>query len=122
MRVYIAGALSSREDETRNPSKVVTDYIQNMSQMCLSAISVYAIGAYPYVPGLDFLLGFRAGTWEEDDYRKLGMAFLEVCDAVLVISMSYGVQQEINRARELGIPVFCDIEGLQLYLGIIKGG
>jgi len=112
MRVYIAGALSSKEDTNRNPSKVVTDYIQNVSQMCQVAAQVRRKGHYPYVPGLDFLLGVIAGDWEEDDYRGIGMSFLEVCDAVLVISQSWGVAKEIERAKALGKPVYYWIEDL----------
>jgi len=112
MRVYIAGALSSRENTNRNPSRVVTDYIQNVSRMCQVASQVRHKGHYPYVPGLDFLLGVVVGNWEENDYRGMGMGFLEVCDAVLVISQSWGVSKEIALANELGIPVYYRIEDL----------
>jgi len=106
LRVYIAGALSSKEKDKRNPSKVVTDYIMNVSRMCRIAGIVRKAGHYPYVPALDLLIGVVDGGFIEEDYRGIGMAFLEVCDAVLVISKSYGVEQEIARAKELGIPVF----------------
>lgn len=110
MRIYIAGALSSREKNDRNPSQVVADYIQNLNQMCWAAADVRGKGHFPYVPGLDFLLGVVVGTWEEEDYRGIGMSFLGVCDAVYVISRSWGVEQEVARARELGIPVFHFLE------------
>jgi len=112
MRIYIAGALSSKENSNRNPSKIVTDYLQNVSAMCKAASIVRRMGWYPYVPGLDFVLGMVDGFWEEEDYRGIGMSFLEVCDAVLVISESYGVTKEIERAKELGIPVCYNIEEL----------
>lgn len=117
MRVYIAGALSSKENTNRNPSKVVTDYIRNLSNMCQKASKLRKQGYYPYVPGMDFLMGIVAGDWEENDYRGIGMAFLEVCDAVLVISESWGVQKEIKRAKELGIPVYYSIVELEAYCG-----
>lgn len=106
MRIYIAGALSSKEDIERTPSKVVTDYIQNVSDMCKVASRVRRMGHHPYIPGLDFVLGMVVGDWEEEDYRGMGMAFLEVCDALLVTSMSWGVGKEVEKARELGIPVY----------------
>lgn len=112
MRIYIAGALSSKEDNSRTPSKVVTDYIQNVSAMCQWASLVRRKGHYPYVPGIDFLIGVVNGDWEEEDYRGIGMSFLEVCDAVLVISMSWGVQKEIDRAKELGIPIYYRLEDI----------
>ena len=112
MRVYIGGALSSKEDTSRGPSKVVIDYLSNVSKMCKVASEVRKLGHFPFVPALDLLLGVINGDWDEEDYRGVGMAFLEVCDAVLVISQSWGVAKEIERANELGIPVYYRMEDL----------
>lgn len=109
-RIYVAGALSSREDTQRNPTQVVTDYIQNVHRMCEAASIIRRKGHIPFVPGLDFLIGVVVGDWKEEDYRGLGMSFLEVCDAVFVISFSWGVRKEITRAEELGIPIYYNIE------------
>ena len=111
-RIYVAGALSSKQSSMRNPSKIVTDYIRNLNLMCKTASELRKQGYFPYVPGMDFMLGFVDGEWEEDDYRGIGYAFLEVCDAVLVISESWGVKREVAKAVQLGIPVFYDIESL----------
>lgn len=113
MRVYIAGALSSKEDTDRSPSRVVIDYIQNIHKMCCAASYVRAAGMYPFVPGLDFLLGVVIGDWEEWDYRDIGIAFMEVCDVILVISNSWGVQEELKIADKLGIPVVHNMKELQ---------
>jgi hypothetical protein len=107
VKVYIAGALSSKEKKGRDPSTVVIDYLANVSKMCKVASEVRKLGHYPFVPAL--------GDWEEEDYRGCGMAFLEVCDAVLVISNSWGVAKEVERAKELGIPVYYELEELGLY-------
>lgn len=112
MRIYVAGALSSKQSSMRNPSKVVTDYIRNLNRMCKTASELRKLGYFPYVPGMDFMLGFVDGGWVEDDYRGIGYAFLEVCDAVLVISESWGVKREVAHASQLGIPVFYGIEAL----------
>ncbi len=112
MKIYIAGALSSKEKNNRTPSKVVTDYLQNVSAMCKVASAVRKKGHYPYVPAMDFILGMVNGDWGEDDYRELGYEFLKVCDAVLVISDSWGVQQEIALAQSQGIPIYYHIEGI----------
>jgi hypothetical protein len=112
LRVYIAGALSSKEKMERNPSQVVTDYIQNIHKMCKVAAELKRKGYYPYIPALDFLLGVIVGDFEENDYRDIGISFLAVCDAVLVISDSWGVQQEIEFAQVYGLPVFYSIEDL----------
>jgi len=112
MRVYIAGALSSKENTERNPSKIVCDYITNLSKMCQIASEVLKRGHSLYVPGLDFMLGVIAGDWTEKDYRGIGMSFLEVCDCVLIISDSWGVRKEVERAHDLGIRVYYRLEDL----------
>ena len=112
MRIYIAGALSSKEKNNRTPSEVVVDYLQNVSTMCKVASAVRKKGHYPYVPGMDFILGVVNGDWEEEDYRDMGYEFLKVCDAVLVISNSWGVQQEVALAQALKIPVYYSIDSL----------
>ena len=113
MKVYIAGALSSKEDDSRNPSQVVVDYIQNVFKMCRVAGVLRKRGYVPYVPALDFLLGMVNGDWCEEEYRGLGMEFLDVCDAILVISDSWGVQKEVKVAKELCIPVYYSMEELE---------
>ncbi len=105
-KIYIAGALSSKENADRIPSKVVVDYLTNVHRMCKIAGEVRKAGHSPYVPALDMMLGVVCGDWVEEDYRGIGMEFLEVCDYILVISDSWGVQKELERARELCIPIF----------------
>ena len=51
-----------------------------------------------------------------EDYYRCSMSWLEVSDALLVISNrpeSKGVNAEIKRAEELGIPVFYSIDELK---------
>ena len=114
-RVYIAGKLSDSGDTGRSPSKVVCEYITNLSNMLFGADDLVMLGFFPYVPRLDFLIGLYGGAWPEHRYRDLSMSFLEVCDAVLVISESDGVKAEIERANELGILVFYSLEELRRY-------
>ena len=109
MRVYIAGALSTKPN---GESCGITQYLANVSIMCKVANKVKKLGYIPYVPALDLLLGIVNGDWKDGDYYPIGMAFLEVCDVVLVISDSLGVRKEIERAKELGIPVYYDIKDL----------
>lgn len=115
MRVYIAGALSTLPVGTpdhRKPTTIVVDYIANLTMMCKVAGQLRKRGHSPYIPGLDLLVGLVNGDWEEQDYRGLGMAFLEVCDAVLITSESQGVAEEVRRAGILGIPVVYNLEDL----------
>lgn len=115
-RIYVAGALSGAQPgdrPNRSPSKVVTDYISNVNIMCTVAGMLRRRGYFPYVPGADLILGMIDGGWDESMYRDMTMAFLEVCDAVLVISHSSGVERELERARSLGIPIYYSIDELE---------
>lgn len=112
MKVYIAGALTSKENTDRTPSQVVVDYIKNVTRMCAYAGTLRKYGFAPFVPALDLLLGLTNGNWDEDDYRGLSNEFLEVCDAMLVISDSWGVRKEVELARELGIPIYYNLHDL----------
>lgn len=114
--IYVAGALSGAQpgdNPHRSPSTVVCDYIINVSHMCWIAGRLRQRGYYPYVPGADLLLGLVGANWNEAMYRDMSMAFLEVCDAVLVTSRSSGVERELERARELDIPIYYTIEELE---------
>lgn len=114
--IYVAGALSGAQpgdNPNRSPSTVVCDYIRNVSNMCWIAGRLRQKGYYPYVPGADLLLGLVGGNWNEAMYRDMSMAFLEVCDAVLVTSRSSGVEREIGWARELDIPIYYTMEELE---------
>ena len=112
MRVYIAGALSTKPNGSQCS---ITEYLTNVSKMCKRASEIKRRGYYPYVPALDLLLGIVDGDWKEGEYYPLGMAFLEVCDAVLVISDSWGVRKEVERAKELKIPVYYSLAELEAY-------
>ena len=112
IKVYIAGALSSKEDKGRDPSQVVCDYLQNVHRMCKIAGEVRKAGFTPYVPALDLLLGIVNGDWVEEDYKGEGLEFMEVCDAVLVISFSWGVRKEVEEAKRLFIPVYYSLKEL----------
>ena len=111
-RVFIAGALSGKENTNRTPSKVVVDYLTNVHNMVSVASEVRNLGHYPFIPALDLLCGIISGVWNEDDYRGMSLGFLEVCDCVLVISASSGVKRELEVASQLGIPIYYSIEDI----------
>lgn len=113
MKIYIAGALSSKEKNNRTPTQVVVDYITNVHKMCKVAGQLRKLGHAPFVPALDFLLGVINGDWAEETYRGLGMEFLDVCDALLVISDSWGARREVEYAKEHCIPIYYSIEELE---------
>jgi hypothetical protein len=80
--------------------------------MCQAASAVRKLGHYPYIPGIDFLVGVVAGDWVENDYRGGSDGFLEVCDAILVISMSWGVKRELEIAKGLGLIIYTNVRDI----------
>ena len=80
--------------------------------MCIVAGKLRKMGHAPFVPALDLLLGVINGDWSEEEYRDTGMEFMGVCDAVLVISFSWGVQREIKEANKLCLPIYYSLNRL----------
>lgn len=110
MRVYVAGAYGAEH---------VLDVFANMKRGIDLSIEVLQAGMDPFVPWLDyqfFLMSDEKISMSR--IKDYSMAWLDVCSAVLVVPHSEdsrGTQAEIARARELGIPVFHDIERLKTY-------
>jgi hypothetical protein len=83
------------------------------------ATKVFKAGFAPFCPHLDFHYSLMV----EDDtdftvkeYYKYSMAWLEVSDAVLLLpgwEDSKGTLAEIERARELNIPIFNRLEDVK---------
>lgn len=98
--VYIAGPYT-QGDPVKNTRKAlgVADYLQSL-------------GFVPFVPHLShfwhFLTPKPYETWMEWD-----LAWLAKCDALVRLpGLSPGADREVDRARELGIPVFLDYNAL----------
>jgi len=102
--VYVAGPYS-HGDTNRNVQRALA-----------AGDMIYQIGALPFVPHLSHL-------WDLVDPRPyehwmdLDKDYLELCDAVFVLpGFSPGADNEIVRAKELGIPVFTDYVVLENWL------
>lgn len=106
-RVYVAGPMSGCE----------IDYIHNIGRMSAACRGVWQLGFAPFNPAGDLLMGLAAGVMGNrptvEAYKAVGMAWLEVSDAVYVIGDSPGVRAEIERAGDLGIPVYWDLHDLK---------
>ena len=102
-RIYIAGPYSADN---------VLGVLRNMRRGINIATQVFKGGYAPFCPHLDYqftLMADEYNDFEVNDYYAYSMAWLEVSDAVLVLpnsELSKGVQAEIERAKELNIPVF----------------
>jgi hypothetical protein len=102
-RVYVAGAYSASN---------VLQVFENMRKGIQLTIQVWQAGYAPFCPWLDYQ--FNISRHNEDkpnvqNFYDYSMAWLEVSNAVLVVpdsEASVGTQKEIERAKELGIPVF----------------
>jgi len=108
-RVYVAGAYSGPD---------VLTVIDNMRRGLKLSALVMRAGFAPYVPWEDILRHLVADEgFSLDDCYGRSMAWLEVSDAVLVQPIralhSNGTRAELQRAGELGIPVFWSLEELE---------
>lgn len=112
-RVYIAGAITPYKSE--HP---VFGFLGNIARGVRASLVLLLKGHAPFCPFLDFQYWFYLREGEnitEKMIKDLSMAWLEVSDAVLVLPKyrkSAGTRAEIERAKEIGIPVFYDIEDL----------
>jgi len=108
-RIYIAGPYSA--------DNVIT-VLGNMRRGMMLATKVFKAGFAPFCPHLDFHYSLMVREGEDftvDDYYNYSMAWLEASDAVLLLpnwQASKGSMAEVDRAYELGIPVFGHFEAL----------
>ena len=99
MRIYVAGAYSA--DNVIG----VLNNIQRGTKYCAKLMKE---GHSPFCPWLDYQFHFYEPKLTVEDYYRYSMAWLEVSDCIHVLpnsENSKGTQKEIERARELGIPI-----------------
>ena len=108
-RVYVAGPYSSNNiigclDNIREGLRVSTEVLLN--------------GLTPFCPWQDFHFQLMLRGDERlavTDYYRYSMAWLDVSDAMLVLpgwETSKGTLTEIERAKELNIPMFFSLDDL----------
>lgn len=108
-RVYVAGRYSDDN---------VLGVLGNISRGIKLCTELFLMGFAPFCPWLDHQYVLQM----DDEQRKTlsvakfwnySMAWLEVSDFVLVIpdriETSKGVQAELAKAKELGIPIFYNV-------------
>jgi len=109
-KIYIAGKYSNltrvrREDNTIAAMKAWWELIDH--------------GFVPFCPHLTHFLTKDNSHFEmtrslpAEFWYDYYLHWVKCCDAVLVISYSEGVRQEIECAKEIGIPVFYNIEEIK---------
>lgn len=107
-RVYVAGAYSANN---------IIDCLKNIGRGEDYAAQVFMLGYAPFCPWHD--ADYVIKNWNKDFTVKMfydySMAWLDVSDAVFVIpgwEESKGTLAEIERAKELNIPVVYSFEEL----------
>jgi hypothetical protein len=108
IRVYVAGAYSGDS---------VLHVLDNIGRGVRASAALFRKGYAPYCPWHNheyFLTGRMDGLTVEDYYRAT-ITFMEVCNAIFVVdnprnATSVGLRRELERAVDLGIPVFYDEE------------
>lgn len=107
IRVYVAGAYSADN---------VIGILGNMRRGLQLSYYVLKAGFAPFAPWLDYLFAFL-GPVSLQEYYEYSMAWLEGSQAILTVkenlSTSAGAQKELERAKELGIPIFYSIHELK---------
>ncbi len=105
IKVYVAGQYSRTENGEQAGVLGVLQNISYGTSMCANLLSLgYAV----FCPWCDHQFAFYEPGMSHQVYYDNSMAWLEVSDVIFVISgqgMGGGVDAEIKRAEELGIPV-----------------
>ena len=107
-RIYVAGKYSADN---------VLDVLRNIGLGEMACAVLFRSGYAPFCPWHDktYVMAFPQHDFTVQQFKDFSMAWLDVSDAVYVISGRYdsgGVMAEIDRAEELGIPVYYDLDEL----------
>lgn len=92
------------------------DQVANVARAIDIGEELASRGFVPFIPHLCHLWQLRIGHPVEF-WRGLMLEMIGACDCMLVYGWSAGVQAEDLRARDLGLPVFVDIDALEAGIG-----
>jgi hypothetical protein len=107
-RIYIAGAYSAEN---------VITVLDNIREGMRASLEVFLAGFAPFCPWLDFHYQLMLRPGEKltvPDFYEYSKAWLEVSDAMYIHPNSdwrnsKGTLAEIQRAKEMAIPVYYDL-------------
>jgi len=106
MKIYVAYRYSGNTLET----------LTNIGKATDAGIELAKKGHYPFIPHLDCQVAIQCkGCLPLDYYYKASMAFLRVCDAILILdksdlNTSEGVTKEFAWAKSVGVPIYFTLE------------
>jgi hypothetical protein len=116
-RVYVAGPLTPR-GMRKDTTNAAVEYLYNVKDMIKAGAELIMNGYSPFIPGMDYSL-FLVEDITEEQIKGVSMAWLDKSDAVLILPYfenSLGVIAELDRAKELGIPVFASVSDINAYM------
>jgi hypothetical protein len=106
----VAGKISN------NKTNIV---MKNLGDLIYYANEIWKMGHAPYCPAMNSLLGMLSGELKSyDDYMKIGLEYLVVCDAIFMASMSPGAKEERTIAINHDLLIFDTLGALRSYSGI----
>lgn len=110
-RIYVAGPYSADN---------VLDVLRNIGRGEDICTRLFDLGFAPYDPWHDrkYVMNNPNGNFTVHKFQDNSMEWLEVSDAVLLVEgweSSKGTLVEIERAKELGIPVFYNVYELLVW-------
>ena len=110
MKIYIAGPISNggKIRDSKMQELFVEDAIQ-------AGIALLVMGHAPFIPHLNFYFEQKIKSWgfklTHEDYLKWDFEWVKQSDALLRLpGTSNGSDQEVQLAKELGIPVYYSLE------------
>ena len=119
-RVYVAGVYSKTE---AGKEAGVLEVLQNIGKGQFMAAKLFALGYAPFCPWHDrsYPMDLFDTKFQVKDFYEHSLAWLEVSDAMLVISgegLGSGVDMEIDFCKEHRIPVFYEFKDLEKWNNI----
>lgn len=101
-RIYVAGPYTAANSRL---TKLNVD--KAISVGCKLIRKGYA----PFIPHLSHYIWMHPdGDFDYQLWTKLDMEWLKVCDAFYYMDSSPGADKELEKAREMGIPIYTKIE------------
>jgi hypothetical protein len=108
LKIYVAGPYSASSEEARE---------LNTRKAIEAGLAVFKLGHIPFIPHLTHYMDLHAHrtgvvmTW--DDYIRLDLAWLDVCDALLYLGPSKGADLELQYAIKSGKRVFRSLREIE---------
>ena len=103
LKIYIAGPYTPREASTHDCARVAH---QNTQRAIRVGLEVIKKGHYPFIPHLSHYIHLETEKDLGEYYMEYDYVWLDLCDALLVLEDSPGVNLEFKRAVEKGKIIF----------------